>query len=36
LILLYGSYRFTTAGLDIFPEFAPKRIFIQRIFGNED
>jgi len=23
LILLYGSYRFTTAGLDIFPEFAP-------------
>ncbi|OYV17571.1 MAG: acriflavin resistance protein [Methylococcaceae bacterium NSP1-1] len=29
LILLYGSYRFTTAGLDIFPEFAPKRVIIQ-------
>lgn len=29
LILLYGSYRFATAGLDIFPEFAPKRVVIQ-------
>ncbi len=29
IILLYGSYRFTTAGLDIFPEFAPKRVIIQ-------
>ena len=29
LILLYGGYRFTTAGLDIFPEFAPKRVIIQ-------
>jgi CzcA family heavy metal efflux pump len=29
LILLYGSYRFATAGLDIFPEFAPKRVIIQ-------
>jgi Cu/Ag efflux pump CusA len=29
LILHYGSYRFTTAGLDIFPEFAPKRVIIQ-------
>jgi len=29
MILLYGSYRFTTAGLDIFPEFAPKRVIIQ-------
>ncbi|MGZ8153252.1 MAG: efflux RND transporter permease subunit [Methylovulum sp.] len=29
LILLYGGYRFTTAGLDIFPEFSPKRVIIQ-------
>jgi len=29
LILLYGSYRFANAGLDIFPEFAPKQIIIQ-------
>ena len=29
LILAYGSYRFTNAGLDIFPEFAPKRVIIQ-------
>ena len=29
LILLYGSYRLTVAGLDIFPEFAPKRVIIQ-------
>ncbi len=29
LILFYGSYRFTNAGLDIFPEFAPKQIIIQ-------
>ena len=29
IVLLYGSYRFTTAGLDIFPEFAPKRVIIQ-------
>ncbi|MCX7097941.1 MAG: efflux RND transporter permease subunit [Methylococcales bacterium] len=29
LILLYGGYRFSTAGLDIFPEFAPKRVVIQ-------
>ena len=29
LILLYGSYRFVTAGLDIFPEFSPKRVIIQ-------
>jgi len=29
LVLIYGSYRFTTAGLDIFPEFAPKRVIIQ-------
>ena len=29
LILLYGSYRFINAGLDIFPEFAPKQIIIQ-------
>jgi len=29
LILLYGSYRFSTAGLDIFPEFSPKRVIIQ-------
>jgi len=29
LILIYGSYRFATAGLDIFPEFSPKQIVIQ-------
>jgi len=29
LILVYGSYRFSTAGLDIFPEFSPKQIIIQ-------
>ena len=29
IILGYGSYRFATAGLDIFPEFAPKRVIIQ-------
>ncbi len=29
LILLYGSYRFATAGLDIFPEFSPKQVIIQ-------
>ncbi|MGR9088539.1 MAG: efflux RND transporter permease subunit [Gammaproteobacteria bacterium] len=29
LILCYGSYRFLTAGLDIFPEFAPKQVIIQ-------
>jgi Cu/Ag efflux pump CusA len=28
LILLYGGYRFSPAGLDIFPEFAPKRAAI--------
>lgn len=29
LLLIYGSYRFVSAGLDIFPEFAPKRVIIQ-------
>ncbi len=29
IILVYGGYRFTTAGLDIFPEFSPKRVIIQ-------
>lgn len=29
LVLLYGSYRLSTAGLDIFPEFSPKRVIIQ-------
>jgi CzcA family heavy metal efflux pump len=29
LILLVGGYRFTTAGLDIFPEFSPKQVIIQ-------
>ncbi|HEY8159488.1 MAG TPA: efflux RND transporter permease subunit [Methylobacter sp.] len=29
LTLLYGSYRFATAGLDIFPEFSPKQVIIQ-------
>ncbi len=28
-VLAYGSYRFTQAGLDIFPEFSPKQIIIQ-------
>jgi Cu/Ag efflux pump CusA len=29
LLLFYGSYRFSTAGLDIFPEFSPKQVVIQ-------
>ncbi|MCX7068886.1 MAG: efflux RND transporter permease subunit [Methylococcales bacterium] len=29
VILLVGGYRFTTAGLDIFPEFSPKQVIIQ-------
>ncbi len=29
LLLAYGSYRFAGAGLDIFPEFAPKQVIIQ-------
>ena len=29
LILVYGSYRYATAGLDIFPEFSPKQVIIQ-------
>jgi len=29
LILVYGGYRFANAGLDIFPEFSPKRVIIQ-------
>ena len=29
LILVYGSYRFAHAGLDVFPEFSPKQIIIQ-------
>ncbi|MGR9114911.1 MAG: efflux RND transporter permease subunit, partial [Gammaproteobacteria bacterium] len=29
VLLAYGSYRFATAGLDIFPEFSPKQIIIQ-------
>jgi CzcA family heavy metal efflux pump len=29
LIAGYGLYRFSTAGLDIFPEFAPKQVIIQ-------
>ncbi len=29
LILLYGVYRFATAGLDIFPAFSPKQVIIQ-------
>lgn len=29
LILTYGGYRFTVAGLDIFPDFAPKQVIIQ-------
>jgi CzcA family heavy metal efflux pump len=29
VLLAYGGYRFAGAGLDIFPEFAPKRVVIQ-------
>ena len=29
LLLVYGSYRFSIAGLDIFPEFSPKQVIIQ-------
>ncbi|SJM96335.1 efflux RND transporter permease subunit [Crenothrix polyspora] len=29
VILLYGTYRFTSAGLDIFPELSPKQVIIQ-------
>lgn len=29
LLLCYGSYRFSSAGLDIFPEFSPKQVVIQ-------
>ena len=29
VLLAYGSYRFAGAGLDIFPEFSPKRVIIQ-------
>jgi len=29
LLLAYGTYRFAGAGLDIFPEFAPKQVIIQ-------
>jgi CzcA family heavy metal efflux pump len=29
LLLAYGAYRFAGAGLDIFPEFAPKQVIIQ-------
>ncbi|MCL7421024.1 MAG: efflux RND transporter permease subunit [Methylobacter sp.] len=29
LILVYGVYRFSTAGLDIFPAFSPKQVVIQ-------
>jgi Cu/Ag efflux pump CusA len=29
LVMIVGSYRFATAGLDIFPEFSPKQVIIQ-------
>ncbi|WP_150047110.1 efflux RND transporter permease subunit [Methylomonas rhizoryzae] len=29
LLVAYGIYRFSDAGLDIFPEFSPKRVIIQ-------
>lgn len=29
LFLIYGSFRYLNAGLDIFPEFSPKRVIIQ-------
>lgn len=29
LVLCYGGYLFSQAGLDIFPEFAPKRVIVQ-------
>jgi len=29
ILFFYGSYRFSSAGLDIFPEFSPKQVIIQ-------
>ncbi len=29
ILVFYGSYRFSNAGLDIFPEFSPKQVIIQ-------
>lgn len=29
ILFFYGSYRFSAAGLDIFPEFSPKQVIIQ-------
>ncbi len=29
ILLLYGSYRYSIAGLDIFPEFSPKQVIVQ-------
>lgn len=29
ILLFYGGYRFSNAGLDIFPEFSPKQVIIQ-------
>ncbi len=29
ILLAYGGYRLSTAGLDIFPEFSPKQVVIQ-------
>ena len=29
LLLVYGAYRLSNAGLDIFPEFAPKQVVVQ-------
>ncbi len=29
ILLFYGSFRFSSAGLDIFPEFSPKQVIIQ-------
>ena len=29
ILFFYGSYRFASAGLDIFPEFSPKQVIIQ-------
>ena len=29
LLVIYGSYKLSNAGLDIFPEFSPKLVIIQ-------
>ena len=29
IVLLFGAYQLSQAGLDIFPDFAPKQVIIQ-------